>query len=708
MAVLSKIRERSIFLIIIIAMALFAFVLGDLFKYRKSDNLIGEVNGTPITREEFAKNVDLFKTRSGGRLSQFQAVKDVWNNMLREKIYNTQLQNAGIVIGEEDVWDAVINLPYIKSSPIFKNKSGLFDPEKLKEYLVNIQENAKANPKDTQWASWLTTEQKIKLNLEQKTYSDLVINGINTTLEEGENYYDDQTTKSNIKYVFVPFLTIPDSIFKITDSEVKDYVDKHKREFKVDASRDINYVKFEIKPTLNDENVIKSEIAKLINDSEEYSAAAKTTVKVLGFKNTKNYESFFAENNSDIPFNDNFLIKAQLSKIMADSILKSKVGTIIGPYKENGYYKLTKILAFKQIPDSAKASHILISYKGALRSSETKTEEEAKKMADSIFKLVKNNKKKFAEVAKQISYDKQSGAKGGELNWFVYSTMVPQFRDFVFFNKTGKVGVVKTDFGYHIIRIDKQKNKQEVVKVATFGRKIEASDNTENNVFEKAETFTSNVTSGKNFIKQAKEKGYIVKPVYGIKKMNETLMGLKNQRQIVNWTFKKDTKIGDIKRFDTENGYVIVQLTNIRKKGLMPVTEARIRVRRLLFEKKKAAYIKNGMGDMPLADIATKYNTQVRSSLAVSMASPVIPGVGSSLGLIGAINSSKPGDILRGVKDRSGVFAVKILKRTNPIKLPNYDMFRKQIYSKLQLSTYKLYDALEKESDIVDNRSLFY
>jgi len=708
MAVLSKIREKSIFLIIIIAMALFAFVLGDLFKYRKSDNLIGEVNGTPITREEFAKNVDLYKTRSGGSLSQIQAVKDVWNNMLREKIYKTQLQNAGIVIGEEDVWDAIINLPNIKNSPIFKNKAGLFDQEKLKEYLVNIQENAKANPKDTQWASWLTTEQTIKLNLEQKTYSDLVINGINTTLKEGENYYNDQTTKSDIKYVFVPFLTVPDSIFKITDSEVEAYVNKHKREFEIDASRDINYVKFEIKPTLNDENAVKSEVAKLINDNEEYSAAAKTTVKVLGLKNTKNYKSFFAENNSDIPFNDNYRIKTQLSKVMADSILKSKVGSVIGPYKENGYYKLAKILAFKQIPDSVKASHILISFRGAFRSTETRTEAEAKKMADSIFKLVKNNKKKFAEVAKQISYDKISGIKGGKLNWFTYNSMVSQFRDFVFFNKTGKVGIVKTDFGYHVIRIDKQKNKQKVVKVATFGRKIEASDNTENDIFEKAETFTSDVTGGKNFMKQAKEKGYILKPVYGIKKMNETLMGLKNQRQIVNWTFKKDTKVGNIKRFDTENGYVVVQLTNIRKKGLMPVTEARLKVRRLLFDKKKAAYIKNGMDNMSLADIATKYNTRVRSSLAVSMASPVIPGVGNSLGLIGAINSSKVGDILRGVQDKRGVFAVKILKRTNPVKLSNYDAFRKQLFGKLQLSSYKLYNALEKESDIVDNRSLFY
>ena len=111
---------------------------------------------------------------------------------------------------------------------------------------------------------------------------------------------------------------------------------------------------------------------------------------------------------------------------------------------------------------------------------------------------------------------------------------------------------------------------------------------------------------------------------------------------------------------------------------------------------------------MPLADIAAKFNSAIGSSLAVSLASPVIPSVGRSPGLIGAINASKEGDILRGVKAKSGVFAVKIIKRVAPTELPNYDMFRKQIFSKLQLSSFTMYNALEKETEIIDNRALYY
>jgi len=708
MAVLSKIRERSIFLIIVIAMALFAFVLGDLFKYRSSSNLIGEVEGEPITREQFAKEVDLYKTQRGNRTSQIQAAKNVWKNMIKERIYKIQLENAGIVVGEEDVWDAIVNLPYIQNSPTFKNEAGLFDVEKFKEFLVNLKENADANPQDTQWASWLRTEKGIKSNLEQTIYTELVKNGINTTLNEGKNYYKDQTTKSDIKYVYVPFNSIPDSLFTLSDSEVLAYEKEHEKEFKVDATRDVMYVKFDIKPTKEDEDNLRTEIAGLINDKEEYSSAAKATIKVKGFKNATDYKSFFSENGSDIPFSEEFLVKSKLPKIVADPILKASKGDVIGPYKDKGFLKITKVLDFKNMPDSVKASHILISYKGALRSTDTKTEAQAKKMADSIYKLVKNNKKKFAEIAKKISYDKGSGAKGGALNWFTYNSMVPEFRDFSFSNKTGKVGVVKSSFGYHIIRIDGQKKFQKAIKVVTFGKKIEASEDTENDVFEKAETFTSDITNGANFMKHAIEKGYNVNPSTGIKVLNETLSGLKNQRTIINWSFKKETKLGDVKRFDTDNGYVVVKLTGKYKAGLMAVSRAKNKVRRILINKKKAEYIKNEMDKMSLKDISVRFKSTVQSSLAVSLASPVLSIAGRAPSVVGAINASKKGDLLRGVVGRAGVFAVKIIDRVEPVNLPNYDAFRNQISSKLQITNYKMYNALEYAAEIVDNRSLYY
>lgn len=253
-----------------------------------------------------------------------------------------------------------------------------------------------------------------------------------------------------------------------------------------------------------------------------------------------------------------------------------------------------------------------------------------------------------------------------------------------------------------------KKNFQKAAKLITFARKIVASEKTENAIFEKAESFTSNATTSKNFQKQAQKDGYEINPIIEAKIMDETILNIKNQRQIVNWAFKKDTKVGNIKRFDTEDGYLVVHLDRVQEKGITSTSLNKIRVGRILFEQKKAEYIKKEMGELSLADIATKFKMPLQSSLAVSLASPVIPSVGRSIGLIGAINASKPGDIIRGVKDNSGVFAVKIVKREAPTELINYDVYRKQLFAKLQLSSYKLYNALEKESEIVDNRALYY
>ena len=140
------------------------------------------------------------------------------------------------------------------------------------------------------------------------------------------------------------------------------------------------------------------------------------------------------------------------------------------------------------MPDSAKASHILIPFVGSQRTAAevTRTEDEAKSLADSILNVVKRNRSKFAKLAKDFSSDKGSAQKGGFYDWFNYTRMTPGFRDFVFEGKKGDMGVVKTPFGFHVIKIDGQKNIQTALKLATFGRQIVASETTENVVFQKA------------------------------------------------------------------------------------------------------------------------------------------------------------------------------------------------------------------------------
>ncbi|VAW25574.1 Peptidyl-prolyl cis-trans isomerase, partial [hydrothermal vent metagenome] len=338
MAILSKIRDRSMFLILIVGLALFAFVLDpqsiQSFFSSSKINSIGEINGENIDREEFARQVEVYRTQNRGRATQMQAVNAVWNSMLSDKIFESELEKAGIVVGEKDIWDAMIALPEIQNSPLFKNDINLFDQEKLKEYIANMKDEAEAGNTKA-WSNWLATEKSIKQNLQRLAYTSLVKDGLGASLKEGERDYMFNNTKIDAKYVFVPYTSIPDSIVTVTKSEIKNYIEKFPKIFKSEATRTLKYVKFDIEPSKADEEAIKNVVASFIEDREEYSNAAKTTVKVKGFKTTTNYEEFLNDNKSDLSIDNSYKFKNQVPAIVSDAIFEASLGDVVGPYKDN-------------------------------------------------------------------------------------------------------------------------------------------------------------------------------------------------------------------------------------------------------------------------------------------------------------------------------------------------------------------------------------
>lgn len=711
MAVLSKIRERSLFLIIIIALALFSFVLSGIFQgnlFSKTATEIGEVNGEPISREGFAQQVEFYRNRSNGRTSNMQNINSAWNSLVRVKVYETQLKKTGIVVGEKDVWDAIVNQISLQNSPQFLNEIGQFDPEKLKEYIATLQENANESEQGKNaWLSWINYEKGIKNNLEQTTYNSLIKAGLGSTINEGKFDYNYKNLNVDLEYVYVPFSAISDSLVEISDSDIKDYIKKRPKEYTAEESRNIKFVSFDIKPSAEDETEIENQVNKLVKDREEYSTAAKSSVNILGFQNAEDIAEFNSENGSDIPFDNNFYTKDKLPRIIADTLFNADINKVYGAYKDNGYYKLSKIIEVKQLPDSVKASHILISFIGSAtaNASVTQTEEEAKKVADSILLLVRNNKTKFEEIAKEKSIDKSSGAKGGDLGWFTYTTMIPEFRDYVFENKVKDVDIVKSQFGFHIIRIDGQKNVQKAVKVATFGRKIESSENTENIIFEKAETLASELSSGKDINDLAKENNYIVRPMLSIKEFDDNISILGSQRQIVRWAFEETTNVNDIKRFDTDNGYAVVILDKKNKAGLSGNGK---NVRGIILNQKKVDLIKERSTGETLAKIAQQNSTISRTSLAISTSSPVFSGQGRFTDIAGIVTGLDENVLTKNIVGKTGVVFAKVTKINLPTEKKNYNSDKKSIERSLQQRNLQIYEAIKENSEIVDNRAQFY
>lgn len=717
MAILSKIRDRSIALIAVIGLALFAFVLdpstlSDFFDSTKI-NEVGEVDGESISRQEYAQALETYKTRTNGRVSDMQAAKTVWENILKEKIYTKQLEDAGVTIGESDVINSIINSPSIQGNPQFLNDAGLFDKDKFMQFLKDTQESED----QSLWNAWSNYISEVGVSLKRDTYDNLIKAGLGASLKEGQYQYEEDNNLVSADLVNIPYSSIPDSLVTVTRDEVDAYIKKNPTQFEIDATRDISYVKFDILATESDKEAIKNKVASFLEDRQDLNKATAQQFTIQGLKNTTDYNLFFEENISDIPMQEVYLMKNELPQVISEAVIQGKVNDTFGPYEDRNYFKISKLTATFSRPDSVKASSIFIPYVGSLGATveTTKTEEQAKVSIDSIYKLVRNNKKKFADIASKVNTD-SSKDKGGDIGWNRHNQSFNSTRfdvdlaEFMFDNKVGEIGVVKSKFGFHVIRIDDQKNRQKVVKMITFGREIIPSLNTENAVFQKAEQFALDLASKEsNFYDVAKKSNYQTKPAIGLKIMDDKVPGLPaTQRPIVTWSFGRDTKVGDVQRFDVDKGYVVAILTGKTNKGLLSSSKAINRVRPILLNDKKAELIKEKMIGSSLNDIATANNIVIKKADNVSLKSPSIAGVGFEPKIVGAMQRAKENQFYNKVAGDRGVYAFVVNKKEKAVVLPNYEVYRKVISEDRKASVLKIFEALKKTSEVEDSRAAFH
>ncbi|WP_339917280.1 peptidylprolyl isomerase [Yeosuana marina] len=703
MAILNKIRQRSLFLIIIIALALFSFVLGGLIKNgnslsAKDQNTVGTVNGKEITRTAFLEKVEVAQKQAGASATNTQIMNRVWDQEVRQAVLQTQFDELGISVEKDQMRDLLKKA--LATTPQFLNEAGLFDENKLNEYIINLKETSPQAYQD-----WINYEESLAENALQQNYFNLVKAGLTGTLEEGKFEHQLEGNKVDIKFVQIPFSSIADSTITVTKSDISSYIDKHKKQYQVDASRDVNYVEFKEVATVEDENDIKASLTNLLKDQEVYNETTKATDTITGFLKTKNNEDF-VNSNSDIKFDSRFLFKSSIPKAVSDSIFNLSVGEVYGPYKDNGYFKISKLVAVKQIPDSAKVRHILIPFVGARAAAQdvTRTDAEAKQLADSILAVVKSNKSKFPDLVKEFSSDQGSLDKEGRYDWHPYNSMVPEFNDFEFEGKVGDIGVVKTIFGYHVIEIEGQKDKEKAVQVATIARKIEPSQATIDKVFRDASNFEISLEK-KDFQELAKENKYTVRPVNGIKVLDENIPGIGNQRPIVRWAFDEESEVGDIKRFDIPSGYAIVQLAAKHKEGLMSVEEATITAMPAIRKEKKIQLIRDRVTAKTLDDLAAAEKTTVRTASAINMMNPTISGAGREPMVVGAAFGLKEGETSKLIDGNNGVYMIQVEKVTPAVKLDNYQAFANQVEKKkMSVVNSKLYNALKEAADIEDNR----
>ncbi|WP_276165254.1 peptidylprolyl isomerase [Zobellia alginiliquefaciens] len=704
MAILENIRKRTTVLILIIGLALFAFVISGVFTSGDVNGKVGssiaEINGEEISIDAFRQKVDI-ASRNSASASTMQTVNQVYDQEVRNAVLGQQFEDLGVDIEQDQILNYIGTIPSYAQSPQFQNESGVFDQNKFRNFIAELKMNS-----PEQYNLWLQDEQAIIQSAKQQTYFNLIKAGVGATLKEGELDYKLANDKIDIRYVRIPFSSIPDSSISVSKSEIQTYINNHKEDFKQEPARDIQFVYFQEKPSTADETAVKDAITKLMDDAVEYNSQTDKNDTIAGFRTATDMMAFL-DRNSDVKFDTIYKSKKQLPAKFADTLMTLQVGEVYGPYRDGDFFKVSKMMDRKP-NGSVKASHILIAYEGAQRANPevTRTKEEAEAEAKRLLREAKKKDAKFVELARDNS-DGPSAPNGGDLGYFQEGRMVPAFNDFAFDNKVGTVGMVETDFGFHVIKID---DKEDIVQVATLAREIEPSEETTNKLFTDATKFEmESIESDKAFSDLAKENEYLVRPVNKIKATDENLPGLSAQRSIVQWAFQEETNVGDIKRFDLTGGYAVAQLTKTYKEGLMSVEDASALVLPKLRKERKAAQIIAANKGKSIDDLAKDNSVSASTASALTVKSPTIPGAGSEPAVVGTAFAMKEGAISDLIEGNTGVYKLTVTKKTEAPKLDNYSMYATSVKTarEARVST-AVYDALKEAAEIEDKRASFY
>ena len=685
MAVLSKIRQRTGLLIIVIGFCLLAFLVGDAFQsgtFGSDANEIGSVNGTDIPTQEFLQKVAMAEKQGQG-ISNTQAFNSTWEQEVRSIILSEEFEKLGLKVGDEQFINVIKQNPNFAQNPQFLNAAGLFDENKFKEFLKSIK-NA---PNQEQWLQWKAFEGNIEKYTVEQMYNTMIKSGVYTTKAEGKLAYKLEADKVDFDYVMVPFSSINDDQVKVTDAEIIDFMKKSPKKYKSDNTTSIDFVLFENKPSKEDELAMSSKINELKTKFDSVSNVGK-----------------FVNENSDIKFDSTYLAKKDLPLEFQEQLFNLPAGSVFGPYVHNGHQCLSRMIG-RKANATAKASHILLAYKGAPQSAATRTKEEAQALANSLLAQAKANPDGFAMLAMTNSDDPGSKNNGGEYDNITPGQMVPQFNDYVFNNPVGSIGVVETDFGFHVIKVS---GKNDAVLMGTVAQKIQPSDATIDATYTKASQFESDALENKDFAALAKKSGVEVVNANNIKAFDEYVQGLGSQREIVRWSFSSDTDINSVKRFETTQGFVIAKLKDKNETGLLPIELAKQSVEPLLKNKKKAELIKKKMNGNTLESVAKSSGASVLPATGVSLKTPVIPNIGSEPKVVGkAFNlaSGKTSEIIEG---NSGMYMIKGKSVIKAADLPSYTTYINQDRTQNQsYSVSKAYTALKDKAEIKDNRGNF-
>ena len=595
MAILGQIRKRSIFLILVIGMALFAFVISGVFTSNGgfgSNKPIGEINGEEIDFEIFNSMVE--QTQAVYGLNTIRAVNLAWEQGLQNQILTQELEKLGIDAGKNQLEQIISQDQSIALNPIFQNEIGLFDFNLFSNYITQLKST---NP--SLYNSWRLQEENFITVAKQKIYFDLIRSSILQTNIESKIQYHLENDKVNLQYLRIPYENIPDSLFKIKDSEILSYIKRNKDQYEISESKEIEYIYIQDTASELDINNIISNLEQLRDGFNQLNRVTNNVDYVEGFKDTKEISEFI-DIYSDTSWDSIYVTREDINSDYDDILFGLNIGQVFGPYKDENFYKISRMVGKKR--------------EGNL------------------------NKVLLANVAKEIIPSNESSN-----------------------NNYRKASQAEFDANNDLPL------NQSNVDIAI-------------NNFESFEEF------------------------------DEGIPGINNSRQIIKWLYDKGSKVGDVRRFDLADGYIVAKIIQFNKKRLTNIDNVRDEISEIILNDKKFSYLKNKYkSTIDIESIAIENNIEIENASAVTQSDPILVGAGTEPYIIGSSFSLMEDETSELLKGNNGIYVIRLKSKqiAEEFNLVQ-DKTNPSIDSELERMSLLIPEILESNSEIVDNRSFYY
>ncbi len=705
MALISTLRTKMTKWVVgAIALSMGAFIVGsDLFGsgprsiFGGNDRELGNIAGNSISLEDYQLSIQERKNsyilnfgRQPGDRENSTLEAQAWEMLLTRNAIKPQYEKVGVRVSNDEIWDMVQGKNVdesIKSS--FTDSSGRFDRNGLISYLKQVEAMPASSDARIRWDIFKSDLQPAR---ERMKYENLIIKTSYVTEAEAERDYHNQNDVAEVKYLYIPYYAVNDSLVTVSDGALKEYYNKNKGKYKAENTRSLSYVAFAVDASADDTLAVREEITRMSTD-----------LKAI------NEDSIYASSNSDSKNPYSKYTIATLPPTLLAQRQSLTPGQIIGPLLEDGNYRVYKISRIgKDTSYTAKASHILIKWDADTPAGKKAAKEKAQK----ILKEIKGGAS-FADKAREFGTD-GSASSGGDLGWFTSGKMVKEFEKPVFdAKKTGLLAdVVETQFGFRIIDVTNTKDNTSY-SVATLDRTITPSDATLNAALHKAESFASDLSGVDAFKEKAKKENLTVFDANDIGTAERRVNNLGESRQLVTWLFREanEGKVSTV--FDLTDTYVVGVMTGETEKGFKAFEKVKEEITPIVRNQAKGKYLTEKLSGKKeaLDELAKLYSRDaiLNSSSDLKMNSNSLPSVGFDPVVVGSMFSLESGKRSLPLIGENGIVIADLQNKTEAPAIGDFSMFKTQILQGLNnRGGFYITEALKEAAKVEDKRYKFY